>query len=106
MDPNTDHHQISLSTRVKQSEGQMAADLGGEFAILNLKTGIYYGLDAVSARIWSLVNENRSVKEIRDVILAEYDVDGLRCESDLLRLLTELAGNGLIEICPAPTGAK
>lgn len=93
---------IVLETRVKYSDGQMAADLGGELAILNLKTGIYFGLDEVGARIWSLVNEKRTVREIRDVIMDEYAVDGPRCESDLVRLLTELARHELIEICDKP----
>ena len=37
------------------TKDQVSADLSGEAAILNLKSGIYYGLDNVGARIWTLV---------------------------------------------------
>jgi hypothetical protein len=99
--PNESHH-IDLDARVKRSEDQMDADLGGELAILNLKTGIYYGLDEVGARIWALLKETQTVREIRNVILAEYAVDESCCERDLVRLLTELDQHKLIEIGHAP----
>jgi len=102
MEPSFETRQINLDTCVKCSEGQMTADLSGELAILNLKTGVYFGLNAVGARIWSLVNGSRSVREIRDVILEEYAVDVSQCERDLVRLLTELVRHNLIEISHAP----
>ena len=53
---------LSSSSSVVAVEGQVSSDLGGEeFAILNLKTGTYYGLDAVGARIWALLLEPRTV---------------------------------------------
>jgi hypothetical protein len=97
-------HQINLCSRVKCRDEQLAADLGGELAILNVNTGIYFGLDEVGARVWALLGKNPTVQEIRDVILDEYAVDTARCESDLVRLLTELDKHGLIEISQAPDG--
>lgn len=66
--------------------------------MLNLTSGIYYGLDAVGARIWNLIQEPRTVNEIRDVLLREYDVETERCERDLLAILQNLAAAGLIEV--------
>jgi hypothetical protein len=70
--------------------------------MLNLKNGTYYGLDAVGARVWNLIQEPRSVAAVRDVILDEYDVEPVRCESDLHTLLGELAAAELIEVRHAP----
>ena len=67
-------------------------------AILDLKAGVYYGLDAVGARIWSLIQEPRTVNEIRDILLEEYEVEPERCERDLLELLQRLADEGIIEV--------
>jgi len=80
------------------AKDQASSDLGGEVAILHLKAGTYYGLDVVGARIWSLVQEPRTVKEIRDVLVSEYEVEPDRCESDLIALLKRLADEGLIEV--------
>jgi hypothetical protein len=65
---------------------------------LELTQGVYYGLNAVGARIWELLKEPRTAGEIRDVILDEYDAEPEAVTRDLLGLLTELADRGLIEV--------
>ncbi len=81
---------------------QVSSDLKGEVAILDLKAGVYYGLDDVGARIWNLIQEPKAVSEIRDTLLQEYDVEADRCERDLLALLQRLADEGLVEVEDAP----
>lgn len=84
--------------RVVANKEQVSCDLGGEAAILNLKTGVYYGLDPVGARIWNLIQEPKGFDEIRGILLKEFDVQPDRCERDLLALLEKLAAEGLIEV--------
>jgi hypothetical protein len=52
----------------------------------------------VGARIWSLIQEPRTVNEIRNILLEEYEVEPERCERDLLVLLQRLADEGIIEV--------
>ena len=52
---------ISDRSVVVAAKDQVSCDLAGEAAILNIKSGVYYGLDPVGARIWSLVQEPRKV---------------------------------------------
>jgi len=89
---------IALGTTVVATKEQASADLGGETAILNLKNGVYYGLDPIGARIWNLIQEPRTVREVREMLLKEYDVDADLCERDLFALLQQLAENDLIDI--------
>jgi hypothetical protein len=89
---------VSRGSTVVAAKDQVSSDLGGEVAILDLKAGVYYGLDAVGARIWSLIQEPRTVNEIRDILLQEYEVESERCERDLLVLLQRLADEGIIEV--------
>jgi len=77
---------------------QVSCDLGGEAAILNLKSAVYYGLDPVGARIWNLIQEPKRIKEIYEILLKEYNVEPGRCERDLLALLEKLVEEGLIEV--------
>jgi hypothetical protein len=72
--------------------------LADEAVILDLTAGMYYGLNPVAARIWNLIQEPRSVREVRDTIVEEYDVDPDRAEGDLLVLLQDLAANDLIQV--------
>jgi hypothetical protein len=90
--------QILRSSIVVAARNQVSCDLAGEAAILDIKSGIYYGLNAVGARIWTLIQEPRTVEKVREAILEEYDVEPDRCEHDLLALLQELATRGLIEV--------
>lgn len=89
---------VSANSMITVTKDQIAADLAAEEVILNLKSGVYYGLNAVGARIWNLIQEPRSVGDIRDALLEAYEVEPERCERDLLALLQALAAAGLIEV--------
>jgi hypothetical protein len=89
---------LSADSIVVMAPEQISCPLGEESAILNLKNSMYYGLDPVGARVWSLLQQPRSVGEIRDTLLSEYEVEADRCEADLLALLEKMRGEGLIEV--------
>ncbi len=81
------------------AKDQVSSDLGDDAVILNLKTGIYHGLDSVGARLWSLIQESRSVNDILNTLLQEYEVESDRCERELVALLHKKLGDaGLIEV--------
>ena len=89
---------VSATTTVVASKDQVSCELAGEAAILNLKNSSYYGLDPVGARIWSLVQQRSTIGAVRDAIVAEFDVDAARCEQDVIELIEDLAGEGLVEV--------
>ena len=89
---------ISTNSRIVVSQDQVSCDLSGEAAILNLKSGIYFGLNTVGASIWKLIQEPRSVKEIQAANQEEYEVDPDQCGRDVLELLQELSTHELIKI--------
>jgi hypothetical protein len=89
---------LSASSIVVASRNQVSCDLKGEAAVLNLKNSVYYGLESVGAFVWNLVQRPRSVAELQDALLQEYDVEPARCESDLLGLLEKLLAEGLLEV--------
>jgi hypothetical protein len=95
---------LSLDSVVAASKDQVSCPLEDEVAIVHLKAGVYYGLDPVGARIWELIATPRSVRAVRDTLLAEYQVDRERCEQDLVTLLRSLVEAGLIEISDAGPG--
>jgi hypothetical protein len=92
--------EMSLSEQsvVTVTKDQVSCGLGTESAILNMKDGIYYGLDPVGTHVWNLLQMPRRVADIRDVLLQEYDVEPERCHRDLIALLEELLRAGLIEV--------
>lgn len=89
---------IAADSLVVASADQISSDLAGEAVILHLGQGMYYGLDAVGARIWELVQQPSTPAAICDTIVAEYDVTPERCMQDVLALLDELVTTGLVEV--------
>jgi hypothetical protein len=89
---------ISDRNVVVAAKNQVSCDLAGEAAILNIESGVYYGLDPVGARIWTLMQEPREVVEIQNAITNEYDVEPEQCARDLVGLLEKLLAEGLIEL--------
>lgn len=95
---------LSLYDSVAAAPGQLSCDLAGEAAILQVSSGIYYTLDPVGAKIWSLLQHPTTIAGIRDAVVHEFDVAPARCEADLFALLTLLHKAGLIEVHHAPPG--
>ncbi len=85
-------------TRVVAAQQQVSCRVGDEATILNLRNGAYYGLNPVGARVWDLIQQPKTVADLRDTLIAEYDVDPARLESDILELVTQLSENKLVEI--------
>jgi hypothetical protein len=83
---------------VVAAKEQVSSDLAGEAVILDVKSGMYYGLNEVGASIWNLIQEPKTVSEIRDAIVAEYEIEPEVCDRDLKALLQQLEASGLIEV--------
>ena len=75
-------------------------ELDGEAVILNLASGIYFGLDAVATSIWNAVQAGRTLDEIVAVLVEQYEVDVQTLASDVVRFANLLASKGLL--APAP----
>jgi hypothetical protein len=89
---------INLEIRIVASSKQISCDLADEAVILNLEDGVYYGLNPVASRVWGLVQEPRTIRELRDSLLSEFEIDEPTCTRDLIDLLNQLQRWGLIEL--------
>lgn len=69
-----------------------------EMALLNLDTGVYFGLDETGARMWELLAEHGVLEAVAKQMEREYDVAPEQLRQDLLRLAEELTAKGLLEV--------
>ena len=89
---------------VSISKDQVSSDfLDEETVILNLSDGVYYGLDPVGSRIWRLIQEEKTVGELIQLLLGEYKVEPERCEREVLAFLETMESKGLVTIAEAHT---
>ena len=89
---------LSESSVVSIASDQLVSRLGDEIIVLNMKSGVYYGLDAVGVRVWELTQSPQTIKSIQEALTAEFDVDADQCRRDLVELLDNLRTEGLVHI--------
>ncbi len=90
--------ELSGSTVVSVSKDYVYCKVEDEMVLLGMEDGIYYGLNPVGAFIWDQIKEPKTIDDIRDAILSEYEVEKNECERDLYELLSELVAKGLVEV--------
>ena len=56
-----------------------------------------YALNEVGARIWDLIDGDRSLQELRDAIVAEFEVSETEAQEDLALLIEQLKEIGAIQ---------
>ena len=83
---------------VKRSPNHVATDMAGETVVLDMKSGMYYGMGAVAGLIWSLLDEPRTLGDLKTAVLAEYDIDEESCERDVIAFVDALKSAGLVEV--------
>ncbi len=89
---------LTLAARVVASTDQVSCEVANETVILSLTTGEYYGLNTVAASIWELLQQPRSVEEVRDSLLVIYEgVDEASCTEQVLETVTEMLAIGLVK---------
>lgn len=90
---------LSLDSAVLASPQQVSCDVAEEAVLLSMRDGEYYGLNEVAASIWKLVQQRRTVLQIRDALLEQYaDINSAECERAVLSFLSEMIALGLVEV--------
>jgi hypothetical protein len=92
---------VSLDSDVAINDEAVSRELDGEAVILNLTSGTYFGLNAAGTRIWALIQEHRSLREVFEVMRNEYEVSPEVLERDLLHLVEQLREKGLVNVSQA-----
>ncbi len=87
---------MNLTDKITISPQAIARQLDDEIVILHLGSGTYFGLDPVGARIWQLMGVGKTLVEICEVMLEEYDVSREDLERDTMKLDQDLLARDLV----------
>ncbi|MBF4475776.1 MAG: PqqD family protein [Methanobacterium formicicum] len=90
--------ELSGSTIITVNKDYVYCNVEDEMVLLGMEDGIYYGLNPVGAFVWEQIKEPKTIDQVRDAILDEYDVEKEECERDLFELLQEMTEKGLVEV--------
>ena len=93
----SDDRPAGTATYRRKSE-VLETEIGDELVTLDVVGGDCFGFNSVAKTVWQCLAGPRSFDQLRDALLAEYDVESERCTMELRELLDDLASRGLIEI--------
>ena len=87
---------LTLQNRVTVCQDVVFRALGDESVILSLDTGMYYGLDPVGTRIWTLLGD-RDLAAVAAAIHEEFNADLAEIQTDVLALVEQLVAKRLVQ---------
>jgi hypothetical protein len=87
---------MSAGTRLRISDGVVVRDLDGESVILDMDSGIYFGLDRIGTRVWQLIEQHGTLEEVVRIMQNEYDVDPQTLRADAEALVAALIEKRLV----------
>ena len=89
---------IELSNTVGPSRNSVCCDLNEEVVILDLSSGVYFGLQGVGSVMWHYIQEPRTVQELVDHLQSEYAISQEACVAKTVGFLEDLVRHGLIAV--------
>ncbi len=89
---------VALGSLVQRNAEIIFTDLDDTVVMMDPDKGNYYEFDSVGTRIWNLLDVERSVTQVCEVLVREYDVTLKDCRQDVLKFLEQVAQLGVVEV--------
>lgn len=88
---------ISATDVLRQTEGQVAAELEGQVVILSSDTGSYYNLNSIGSAIWRQIDGTKSVDDICRYLTDTYEVSPTEALVEVQTFMEKLRERKLLE---------
>jgi len=92
----------ALQQVFRRSPDIVARQIAGEMILVPIRHNIgdldsIFTLNETAARVWALINEQKTLAEIHQQVLKEYDVPEQQLEQDILELVAALEKLNILE---------
>ncbi len=88
---------FGLATTLSRNGDILHAPVGTEEAVMmSVGAGRYYGVNAVGARMWQLLETPKTIAQLCAQICEEFEVDAQTCEAAVLKFTHDLIDNGIV----------
>lgn len=81
---------IGPETLVTRSEEPVAVEVDRTVVMMSVDQGMYFGLEGVGPRVWSLLEQPRSVRQLCDALMNEFEVAPDVCRQEVGAFLEEM----------------
>ena len=89
------------SLMVSRANGLLEAEVDGEMVGLHVDNGTCYGFNGTAYRIWQLIEQPKTVAALCAVLVEEFEIDAVTCETDVREVLQDLSQDGLVTLSAA-----
>ena len=90
---------------VARRPGLIEADVGGDLIALHVDNGACYGFNPTATRIWRLIEQPQDLDALCRTLTIEYAVDREACREQVVAILRQLEGEGLVAFSEGPPTA-
>ncbi|MEO8138762.1 MAG: PqqD family peptide modification chaperone [Gemmatimonadota bacterium] len=94
---------LTSDTVVTRSEEPVAVEVDRSVVMMSVEQGMYFGLEGAGPRIWALLEEPRSVRQLCDELIHDFAVDPDVCRREVGTFLEELRRAQLVRFDVPPT---
>lgn len=74
----------------------LSSKIDSETIMMNMHDGNYYGLNEVAGRIWEILENPHTYKDLIKILLSEFEVGEETCSNDVSGFLKKLEEKKLI----------
>ena len=82
---------VTDSTTISRNGTLLEAEVDGEIVALNVESGTCYGFNSTATRVWSMIEQPRTIGEICAALTAQFDVEPDDCRRDVVARVGERA---------------
>ena len=90
--------ELTATSIISAHPEQLSSELDGETILLQMSSGLYYGLNEMGAKIWEMIQTPMAFQALKEQLLEAYEVSEEVCVNEVTKLLTDLHNANLIEV--------
>ena len=90
-----------FSRKAVVPEGVLVRELSGEAVLLNLEREMYFGLDEIGYRMWTVLTDFDSIGVACEQLLSEYEVEPEELRKSVEDLVHQCTEQGLLQLAPS-----
>lgn len=74
----------------------LSSQIGNEIVLLDVASGKYFKIDEIGSSIWEYLKDPKTLEDLVEILMREYDVQKEQCLSDVSKFIEELKLNDFL----------
>jgi hypothetical protein len=87
---------ISEDTVIHRTASVLTAEVDKQIVMMDIESGRYLGLDDIGSVIWKRLETPRTLGDLVDSLVEDYDAERAVIAQDVRELLKEMATQGIV----------